>query len=167
MSSGTPTVRVVEDSELTACFDLLQRVGIALKRAGRKQRVATLPFETYEHWQQFGWNFLVESENQLVGIFSLPLVSLVDWPECTPNQPVQCLRTLAIAPEWQKKGYGRFAIQAALNLVNNRPLYLDCVEGVLPAFYASVGFERLATRSIEFKPGMLQSIVLMHYPSRS
>jgi GNAT superfamily N-acetyltransferase len=162
------SVRPVETREMPACFELLQRVGRELKRQGIKQRVASLPYETYESWQHRGWNYLIQQEGFVLGIFSLPRQGFADWPDLHGPDAVNWLRTLAIAPEYQGQGCGRFAIKAALRLAkDDGPLYLDCVEGHLPAYYESAGFRRLASRSIEMDAGLPQTIVLMRSTSRS
>lgn len=160
------SVRPVETQELPACFELIQQVGRDLKRRGIQQRVAALPFETYESWQHRGWNYLIQNAGGIVGIFSLPRQQGAGWPDLPANDAVHWLRTLAIAPEHQRQGCGRFAIEAALRLAKESgPLYLDCVEGHLPAYYESAGFERLACRTIEIEPGLPQTIVLMRSTS--
>jgi len=161
MSSAVKSVRAVEHSEVGSCFELLQRVGVHLRQKGRTQRVASLPLATYERWQHLGWNFLIEAETQLQGIFSLTRETLAEWPDFTAAQRVHCLRTLAIAPEHQGKGLGRLAVTHALNMPRDGAPYLDCVEGSLPKFYETAGFNRVATRSVEVEPGSLLSIVLM------
>lgn len=153
-----PAARVRE------AFDVLQLVAAKIAQAGRQQRISKTSFTTYESWQVDGVNYVVMEQDTIVGLVTLRKESLDDWPDVSEPAPVWMLRALATHPDSSGRGVGAFAVQQAVELLDDRAtVYLDCVSGFLPDYYQSLGFEPVARRDYRDDDGDIYDITLMRH----
>ena len=111
-----------------------------------------------------GANYLVTDGTTRVGVFTVVRESLQDWPMIAVTDPVPWLRALATHPDHRGSHVGRVAIRAAIEAARPSPfLYLDCVSGFLPEYYASNGFELVAQQIRSYPDEGSLDITLMRY----
>ena len=140
-------IGIVEDPAVA--FRVLERTAQWLEETGKKQRIAATTFQTYLNWQADNANFQVKFAERIVGVFSLPTEPLKDWPEISVDGPVLWLRALATDPEFRRQNVGSEAIQYAIKVAKQRPLFLDCVSGFLPSYYSQQGFKLLRQKEVD------------------
>ncbi len=152
------------NDQLDEAFRIIQLTGQWLEQIGSQQRVGATSRETYEHWQERGENFVVLDEETVVGVFSLCRQNMEDWPDATPDEPVLCLRALTTHPAHRGRQIGSTAIQHALRLCGTERLYLDCVVGFLPDYYAAHGFEQVGRQVLEHPEADYDVILMRSVP---
>lgn len=141
------------DDQLDDAFRVLQLTGEWLKQIGSRQRIAGTTREVYEAWQRRGENFVVLAGETIVGVFSLCRQTLPGWGHVVGNDSLLCLRALATHPKHRGRDVGSIAIAHSLKLAGAEHIYLDCVVGFLPDYYASHGFEQVCNQVLRLPEG--------------
>ncbi len=164
---GAYRVESVAEPLVDRAFGVLQATARWLHQRGLRQRIADIRRATYEQWQAAGVNYAVFRGDRLVGVFSLPRETFSDWTAFADQDPALWLRALATHPDQRGQGTGEFAVQKALEIAGSgQPLWLDCVTGFLPGYYARLGFEILARRVCPDGEGQEYQIALMRHANR-
>ena len=154
------------DCRIHESFLVLQTVGARIKESGRRQRISHITFETYLRWQQERANFIVTDDSDIAGLVTIRNEELKDWPKYIGLGRVQMVRGLATNPDFRGQRVGQFALTELIKQFGKQPIFLDCVTGFLPSYYAKFGFKVLceATVSRPTRTGCLQyEICLMKY----
>lgn len=155
-------VKPTSDDQFSAAFAVLRAAAGWLEEQGRRQRISATTVETYRAWQQAGHNFVATDGDRIVGVFTVCREVLRDWPTVAPAHPVPFLRALAIHPEYRGQDVGALAVRSALDMVAPEALYLDCVSGFLPTYYARLGFEIVHRQTREYPDGDYDITLMRH-----
>ena len=154
----------LDDSRVDESFEVLNQVAKWIQSQGRRQRIANTTLEVYRKWQSEKSNFIVTEDDKIVGIVTLRTETLVDWPDQVAIGPIQMIRALATHPEHRGKGIGEFAMrEVILQSANGNPVYLDCVSGFLPEYYANLGFSVVQEQIRDYGEEGSFPITLMRY----
>ena len=97
-----------------------------------------MPLEVYQQWQKSGCNYGLYKNEQLVAVWSLVYESTTDWDNLL-GKCVLWLHALAINPLYRGQRIGVQAIRMIVEQLTE-PLYLLCVDGFLPIYYARLDF---------------------------
>ncbi len=161
------TFSLLDDSRVEESFAVLGRVGAWIETQGRRQRISKTTLQTYRQWQSEGANYVVIEAGQIVGLITLRLESLDDWPEFLTLGRVPMIRALATHPDHRGKEVGAFAIREAIKRCGEKTaIYLDCVSDFLPAYYATLGFVPIDEQRRQYPDGEWYDITLMRYAGR-
>jgi GNAT superfamily N-acetyltransferase len=165
------TFRPLYDHEMSQGHAILRAAFHWLIDRNIRQWTAPLPMRVYQAWQQHHWNYGLFRAGALAAVLSLVEGPLDEWRAGPDNTIVLWLHALATAPSWKGRGYGRRAVQCAMDIAQARAsdLYLLCAEGngFLPAYYASVGFQEVMRASTHDEGlGMLEMVLMRHLAER-
>ncbi len=162
--SSDLTIRLLEQAEVNSAFELLQATGQWLASMGKRQRIANTPLSSLQTWQSLGQLYGVFVDSEPAGIFALTVEQFQDWLDFQHLGEATWLRALATHPQYRGMDIGSTAIRYSLKILGtDSPLYLDCVAGFLPQYYARHGFEKLATQDREYTNDGRYRIVLMKH----
>lgn len=160
---------LLDDDRVDEAFAVLQLVGRTIESSGRRQRISKTTLVTYRTWQTQRANFIVtdDSRGSIIGLVTLCDERLDDWPDFLELGPVAMIRALATHPDHVRTGIGDFAIRCAIEAHDKKKsekqtaIYLDCVSGFLPSYYARLGFVTFAQQIREFDGDGALDITLM------
>ena len=153
------------DARVDESFGVLQLAADWLKQHGRKQRIARTSIDTYRSWQSEKANFVVMDGPAIVGLVTLRLEELTEWPGLAGTSAVQTLRALATHPDHRGRGVGALAVRGAIRQCpHGTPIYLDCVSGFLPGYYSQLGFEVVSRQQVTYPDnGETYDVTLMRF----
>ncbi len=152
----------VTDRQVEEAFAVLQATAAWLAQRGSRQRIAKISLEKYRRWQAADVNYAVCRDDQIAGVFSLPVEDFADWPEFRSRGSAIWLRALATHPDFRGRDVGKRAVQWALRQAGeHHAVYLDCVSGFLPQYYGQLGFELLARQVCDYGVAGRFDITLM------
>lgn len=158
----------LQDSRVEEAFEVLKHVGKWLESQGRHQRISNTPFETYAQWQSEHANFVVTQHDEIIGLVTLRIERLDDWPAHSLLAPVIMLRALATHPGHQGKGVGAFAIRESIKRSGvGNTIFLDCVSDSLPQYYTKFGFTPVDQQVKTYPDGETYDITLMQLDDAS
>ncbi len=150
------------DSRVDEAYAVLQRVAEAIRARGRRQRIAQTSLETYRQWQSDKANYIVTEDDRIAGLLTLCRETLSAWQHVVGASKTRMLRALATHPDYSGRRIGEFAVNSALTLIEpDEYVYLDCVSGFLPDYYAKLGFETVARQDHRDDDGSDWDITLM------
>jgi GNAT superfamily N-acetyltransferase len=135
-----------------------------LKAQGIRQWLVPLPRSVYEARQARGENYGLFVDDQLAVIVSLGPGTPAGWADVLTEPQTWWVHTLAAGPDHRGRGLGARTLQRATAHLQERGLpevYLDCLAGVLPAYYARLGFAQLGAKDITYPSGNTFPMVLM------
>jgi ribosomal protein S18 acetylase RimI-like enzyme len=160
-----PSLRRLRDDEVGAAYEIYLRACAWLKEKGVKQWLSPKPRTAFDARQEKGENYGLFLGHNLVAIATLSFETHAHWQEELGAEMRWWLHTLAIAPEYRRRRMGEETVAAAESLLRTRDaheLFLDCgADGVLPAYYGSLGYDTRASKAITYPSGNTYPIVLM------
>jgi GNAT superfamily N-acetyltransferase len=152
--------RKLKPHELEDGYAVLMEAYEWLNARGSNQWPEPLPLEKYRRWHKRGLNYGFFFNGILSNVLSL--VAEIDhrWHDFMPDACVMWIRAVAGSDKHRGRGFGKLAIQAAVEkLVNNKqiPIYLHCYKGngFLPKYYTNLGFETLSETELDNGPWIL------------
>lgn len=156
------TFSLLDDSQVTESFALIELAARWLRQQGRRQRIANITLPIYQQWQTERANYVVTENHQIIGIVTLREEPLDEWPAFQSLGHVYMIRALATHPDHRREGIGAFAIKEVMKLCDDKgAVYLDCVSDFLPTYYAELGFEVIAQQQRRYRNDVSYDIVLM------
>lgn len=132
---------------------------------GIRQWLVPLPFEEFQRRTSDGKNYGLFEGRHLLAVAALSKFTDNHWADSIGLEPRWWLGALAIRSSVRGRGVGKQVVALArveAAMVGGTELYLDCVEGPLPRYYAALGFERCAAKNIIYPSGNAFPMVLMH-----
>jgi len=136
-----------------------------LNARGIRQWLVPLPHSVYAARQARGENYGLFVNDQLAVIVSLNSGTPPEWADVLTESETGWVHTLAIRSDYRGRGLGALTLQHSVSHLRDQGLpevYLDCLAGVLPAYYASQGFTQLAAKDYTYPSGNTSfPIVLM------
>jgi GNAT superfamily N-acetyltransferase len=129
-----------------------------------RQWLVPLPLEEFQTRTSEGRNYGLFDGPSLVAVTALSKFSDDHWTDSIGAEPRWWLGALAIRSSVRGRGIGRLTVALAgteAAAAGATELYLDCVEGPLPKYYAALGFERCAAKTITYRSGNAFPMVLM------
>lgn len=150
------------ESRVSEAYDVLQQVAEAIRARGRRQRISQTSLETYRQWQADDACFILTEHQHIIGLVTLCREVLSAWQDVVGTAPVPMIRALAVHPDHSGRGVGSFTLNHILTRIDRREwVYLDCVSGFLPDYYAAHGFERMERREHDDADGVRWDITLL------
>jgi hypothetical protein len=162
------TFSKLANSHFDAAYSLICARTEWLHSKNIKMWTDPIPWETYKTKQQNGENFGLFCDGELKAVLSLVKGHYKEWkPELGTGQ-LLWLSTLASDVKSAGKGYGKLAVQKALEYIKDHlgeDLYLDCVKGngFLPGFYKRLEFKKVTGKVINWPKCGITDMVLMKY----
>lgn len=145
-------------------FAVLRAVGDWLDSQGRRQRISNTTLETYRQWQSENANYIVTENESIIGLATIRLETLEDWPQFAQLGQVLMLRGLATHLDHRGTGVGAFAVRQSIKSCDqDADVYLDCVSDFLPEYYAQLGFVSIARQQRDYPGSDPYDITLMRF----
>lgn len=136
-----------------------------LNANGIRQWLVPLPRSVYAARHKRGENYGLFVEDQLAVIISLYPGTPPEWADILTESETWWVHTLAIKSDYRGRGLGALTLQHSVAHLRDQGLleiYLDCLAGFLPTYYAKQGFTQLAARDYTYPSSSNTfSIVLM------
>jgi GNAT superfamily N-acetyltransferase len=158
--------RRLELDDLDNAHALVSDVTTWLLAKGVDQWREPVPLDVYRERQGNGHNFGLFVKGELAGVVSLSPYRPRHWEQALPSVDFTWLGTLATAPRFKGRDLGRVILREAEKHLASEGvsvIYLDYVHGrgVLPAFYASAGYEEVLRLNLSLDDGTTFESVLM------
>ena len=154
--------RRLNDDDVDAAVAILDAASQWLLARGIRQWTTAYPRALYQELQDRGENFGLFDGGRLAAIVTLTGAP-PEWDAELVGQSVRWISKLAVAPDCHGRGFGRAALEHALQQLRREDAnraWLDCRNGPLVSFYESLGFERVTTKVVQF-PDVTLELVLM------
>jgi len=157
--------RAVYTNEIPAAYQIIVQRTEWLNAKGIVQWLRPIPEQIIEQRQADGQLFGYWVDQQLVAVVSLLRASVAQWDNDLFTGSYLFVATLASDVTHIGHGYGAKCLKASETYAQKNRyemLYLDCLDnaGVLPAFYATHEFQKIAEKQLE-QAGKKISLFLM------
>lgn len=129
-----------------------------------RQWLVPMPLEEFEKRTSAGANYGWFEGQNLVAVAALSRFVDDHWTNLIGPEPRWWLGALAVRSSMRGRKIGRQLVALAGNealAAGATELYLDCVTGPLPDYYASLGFERCGGQTVNYRSGNQFPMVLM------
>jgi GNAT superfamily N-acetyltransferase len=158
MNSSTPhpEFRQLSTNELGLGYSVYLSAFEWLNAHGIRQWLVPLPRSVYTTRQERGENYGLFVADQLVVIVSLGPDTPPEWAEVLTESETWWIHTLAIKSDYHGRGLGALTLQHSLAYLKAQGLskiYLDCLAGFLPTYYARLGFTQLSAKNHTYPSG--------------
>jgi predicted N-acetyltransferase YhbS len=154
--------RLLQQGDVDAAVAILDAASEWLLARGIRQWTTAYPRELYQQAQERGETFGLFEDGRLVAIVTLTGAPS-EWGEELRGRNARWISKLAVAPDGHGRGLGRRMAEEALDQLRRQgaqQAWLDCRNGLLVAFYESLGFEQVTAKVIDF-PDVSLEVVLM------
>jgi GNAT superfamily N-acetyltransferase len=158
------TFRRLAAAELETAYAIGREVAVWLRE--RDLPTWLVPLDIYQQRQERGENYGLLLDNLLCAVVTLTRYRPTSWAEYLPNTSFIWLATLASKRQFKGHDLGRLLLAEAERFVQQQgeqSIYLDCYysRGLLPHYYAQVGYQWIARKDLVFDDGSVHDSVLM------
>ncbi len=155
--------RISTPDELNAASSAYDVAFNWLAGKGIRQWLIHLSRADFERQQSAGQNYGLFCDGVLAVYVSLSWTTAPEWKNIHGATPAWWLKSLASGSPQNDRGLGGTCVERACAFLTSQGaenLYLDCLYGFLPSYYARLGFAHLDTQNISYPPGVFQMVLM-------
>ena len=157
--------RPIKPDELDRAHAILVDAVRWLNARNIRQWTVPYPMQLYAEAQGRGENFGLFDDSVLLAIVTIWHGEAQNWKDET-GRAVWWMSRLAVSDRHRGQGFGRVLTERAfahLRQQSATDAWLDCVQGRLPGYYASLGFERMAQKIVAYPRGELEMVLMRRH----